>query len=65
VILPRTFSEFKTVPTTNEPRMVGPGGGDTPSRSIEINVTATEKDLANKIANEVRAVINQEYMGVI
>jgi len=64
-ILPRTFSEFKTVPTTNEPKRVGPGGGGGTSKSIQINVSATEKDLATRIANEVRAVINQEYIGVV
>lgn len=64
VVLPKAFSEFKTVPTVNEPRMIGPGGGGTTSKTVNINVSATEKDLANKIANEVRAVINQEYIGV-
>jgi len=62
-VLPKTFSELKTSPTFNEPvggRMGGAAGG---SKQININVTATEKDLANKIANSVRAVMNQEYIG--
>ncbi len=65
LILPKTYSEFKAVPAMNEPMGVHPGGGvGRGAKEITINVTATEKDLASKIANEVRAVINQEYIGV-
>jgi len=54
-ILPSSYSDFKTIPA-----MPGPAGGgptDGGSKEININVTATEKDLGQKIANKVREVM--------
>ena len=50
-------------PTTGGARGAG-GPGVTGGKELTINVTATEKDLAQKIANEVRAVIYKEYSGI-
>ena len=60
MILPKSYSEFKTIPA-----MPGPAG--TPAmtggkKEININVTATEKDLGQKIANEIRKVMYNEQL---
>lgn len=64
-------SEFKTIPVpTIRPTITGGAGGPGGpgvtggGKELTINVTATEKDLAQKIANEVRAVIYREYSGI-
>jgi hypothetical protein len=60
-ILPKS-SNFKTIPATipapGPAAPMGPGGG----KNISITVNAMEKDLASKIANEVRAVLYKESL---
>jgi hypothetical protein len=55
-------SAIPMIPETPATAAVGGAGG----RNISISVTATEKDLAQRIANEVRAVLyNQHVTGMV
>jgi hypothetical protein len=61
-ILPASYNGFQT-----KPMMMGGTASTTPSgagagKTIQINVTATEKDLAQRIANEVRSVLYKEQV---
>lgn len=61
-ILPASYSGFQT-----KPMMMGGESSTTPAgagvgKTIQINVTATEKDLAQRIANEVRSVLYKEQV---
>jgi len=56
----------KRKPEAVIPLPTGPGAagaGALGGKTIQINVTATEKDLAQRIANEVRAIIYKERIG--
>lgn len=63
MILPKEATEFKTKPLmpAGEAPAGGAGGG-APSKQITIQVNATEKDLAQRIANEVRGVMYREQL---
>jgi hypothetical protein len=40
----------------------GPGGGTGVTNTIEINVTATESDLAQKVANQIQSVLYKMHL---
>lgn len=60
MILPKSYSEFKAIPAAPGPvgATVGTGG----KKEVNINVVATEKDLGQKIANEIRKVMYNEQL---
>lgn len=64
MILPKGYSDFKTIPAPTIPAPATAGAAAEPQNrpSIQINVTATEKDLAQKVANEVRRVIAEYHL---
>jgi len=52
-----TLPEMSIPAITETPRVAGAGGGgagDTPAQTINIQVDATEKDLAGRIANQIK-----------
>jgi hypothetical protein len=61
-ILPANMGDFKTKPVIMGANPVTAHSIGTGGKSININVSATEKDLAQKIANEIRSVLYKEQI---
>lgn len=55
MILPKNYSGFNTIPAMSGPAGAKTDGGG--KKEVTINVSAVEKDLAQRIANEVRKVM--------
>jgi hypothetical protein len=61
-ILPASLGGFQTKPMIMGENPPALGGGNAGAKAITINVNATERDLAQKIANEVRGVLYREQV---
>jgi hypothetical protein len=56
--------DIKTIPAPAGPTPAGPGGAT--GKNISITVNATERDLAQRIANEIRSVLyNEQLTGMV
>lgn len=58
-ILPKGYENIGTLPVQQTAEAKGTAGGQ---KTININVTATERDLAQKIANEIRSVMYNDHI---
>jgi hypothetical protein len=60
MILPKGYENIGTLPVQQTAGAGGTAGAS--QKTININVTATERDLAQKIANEIRSVMYNDHI---